>query len=220
MNAISRRRRGRGGPAGWLVLGIGLLAIMGLFFNGILTSYLWPFFVILPGLGLFAAVKQGGRGWAWLTVPATFITVSGLVLLFTAITGLWASLTYLSALVIPGSIGLGLAVYGDIARKEGTAKVGEFLGKVGLGLSLLGAVFFELFLNLNGWAGGITGMVIGALIVLAGIFLLARPRKSTPKAYRPLSSLPKSSRPLPEDSLFDDDPLFRETPVNSRSTRN
>lgn len=219
MNAISRRRQGRGSPAGWVVLGIGLLALMGLMFNGILTSYLWPFFIILPGLGIFNAVKQGGRGWAWLTVPATFITTTGLVLLFTAVTGWWASMAYLSALIIPGSIGLGLAVYGDISRKEGVAKVGEFLGKVGLGLTMLGAVFFELFLNLNGWAGGITGMVIGALIVLAGIFLLMRPRKTTPKAYRPISSFPKSSRPLPEESLFDDDPLFRETPVNSRTTR-
>src|SRR5688572_16479983 len=91
MNAISRRGRGRGSPMGWLVLGIGLLAVMGLVFNGFLASYLWPFFIILPGLGIFNAVKQGGRGWAWLTVPATFITATGLVLLFTAVTGWWAS---------------------------------------------------------------------------------------------------------------------------------
>lgn len=218
MNAISRQGRGRGSPIGWLVLGIGLLAVMGLVFNGFLASYLWPFFIILPGLGIFNAVKQGGRGWAWLTVPATFITATGLVLLFTAVTGWWASMAYLSALIFPGSIGLGLAVYGDIARKEGVAKFGEFLGKVGLGLSMLGAVFFELFINLNGWAGGITGIVIAAAIVLAGIFLLTRPRRSKPKSYTP-SALPKSYRPLAEDSLFDDDPLFHETPVNSRTTR-
>lgn len=214
MNAISRRRRGRGSPTGWLVLGVGLLAFLGLFFNGVLTSYLWPFFVIFPGLALFTAVKQGGRGWAWLTVPATFITVSGLVLLFTAITGWWVSLTYLSALVVPGSIGLGLAVYGDIARKISVAKFGEFLGKVGLGLSLMGAVFFELFLNVNGLAGGITGIVIAALVVLAGIFLLVRPRREKTKAYR----VP-TGQYLPDNSLFDDDPLFQETPVNSRTTR-
>ncbi len=218
MNAISRRGRRRGNPAGWLMLGIGLLAILGLFFNGILTSYLWPFFVILPGLGLFAAVKQGGRGWAWLTIPATFITATGLVLLFTAVTGWWASLTYLSALIVPGSFGLGLAVYGDIARKPEVAKFGELFGKIGLGLSMLGAVFFELFLNINGLAGGITGMVIAAAVVLAGIFLLMRPRRRKSKVYTP-SSLPKSYGHLGDESLFDDDPLFRETPVNSRTVR-
>jgi MFS family permease len=224
MNSISRRGRGRGSLSGWLVLGIGLLALMGLMFNGFLASYLWPFFIILPGLGIFNAVKQGGRGWAWLTIPATFITATGLVLLFTAVTGWWGSMAYLAGLIMPGSFGLGLAVYGDITRKEDVAKFGELFGKIGLGMTLLGAVFFELFLNINGLAGGITGIVIAVAMVLAGIFLLMRPRRSKPKAYKP-SSLSKSYHSLADDALFDDDPLFhetpvtRETPVKSRSIR-
>lgn len=187
MKSITRRRT-NGSPIGWLLVGVGALLLLGSMVTGFASSFLWPLFFVLPGLALFTAVKQFGRGWAWLTVPATMFMAMGGIFLFTSVTGWWHTMAYLWPLIFPGSFGLGMAVAGDIAHNEGVGKAGEIFGKIGLGLSILGAIFFEILVNFSGLASGFTGIAIAAVVIIAGLFLLFRPKKSSTKAYRPNST--------------------------------
>jgi uncharacterized protein YjeT (DUF2065 family) len=73
---------------------------------------------------------------------------------------------------------------------------------------------------MNGFATGFMGMALAAVVVLAGLFLLFRPRRGGARRYSATpSSLPGARRDLLDESLLDDDPLFRETPVRRAERR-
>ena len=130
-------RKNRGSQEDWimnqrntgsLIAGAALIALGGLFLlNQFLHisiwRFLWPLFVLLPGVGMFAGVYSGGKQSAGLAVPASVVTAVGLILLFQSVTDHWESWAYAWALIFPTAVGLGMYIYG--ARGEDGDRAGR-----------------------------------------------------------------------------------------------
>ncbi|MDQ4078222.1 MAG: hypothetical protein M3220_18495 [Chloroflexota bacterium] len=198
-----RSREGRGLGLLLVVLGA-LFLLMGPPLG--FWSFVWPFFVMAPGLLLFYLVKQFGKRTNILTIPATMITAVGLLLLLSNTFGLWASWAYAWALIFPGSFGLGLAVYGDLARKPSAERWGENLATVGVGIFLLGFIL-NAFFAVGGFLGGLLGVfALPLLLIVAGIYLLRR--KSKPKGSSYLGG--DRHKELSDKPTHIETPLFNE----------
>jgi hypothetical protein len=135
--------------------------------------YLWPFFVIVPGVLLFwFALSLKGAESDGLAIFASIVTMTGLVLLFQTITGLWATWAYAWALIAPTSVGLGMTLYGRLKGRTKWMTEGWDVTKVGIGLFLGFGAFFELLINISGLNIGQWGIPL-ALIVL-GVCIMWR----------------------------------------------
>ena len=129
----------------------------------------WPVWVILPGIALliaaFAVPAPGGSG---LAAAGGILTAVGAVLAVQAATGTYASWAYAWAVVAPGGVGAGLLLYGLLTRRGDIARGG--LGSLvsGVVLFLIGFLFFEGLLHLDGTRfANLTD--IGVPIVIMGI---------------------------------------------------
>jgi peptidoglycan/LPS O-acetylase OafA/YrhL len=133
-------------------------------------------FVLLPGLALFLAMAAGGRAMAWLAIPASVVTMTGLILLIQNAYDLWQTWAYAWALIYPTAVGLGLWLEGAWRHQPRPEERGRTLAALGAVLFLAGAAFFEGVLNLSGLAEATAVHNVGAaaLIVLGGALLLFR----------------------------------------------
>ncbi len=170
----TRERRGN------TLLGIGLVFVGALFLLGqvlhiALGRYGWPLFVIGPGVGLFLiAVLLADRGGEGLAIAGSIVAVSGLILLFQNLTDDFESWAYAWALVFPGSVGLGLLLYGLLAGRPQLVRPGMRSMVVGLVLFLVGAIFFEGVIGISGRQFGRgAGIVVSALVIALGVALMA-----------------------------------------------
>ena len=162
-----------------LLAGVGLVAFGGVFALVVLVGgddgwgLVWPLFVIIPGVLLFAATFAFGRGGGFLAIPAAILTVGGLLLLLTNTLGIWAAWVYLWPLLTPGAVGLGLLVFGARSGVPQLKRVGLWLGAVGLALfAVLGAVF-ERALGVSGPFGPEAGRIVWpVLLILGGLWLI------------------------------------------------
>ena len=111
----------------------------------------WPAWVILPGVALlvaaFAVPEPGGSG---LAAAGGIVTAAGGVLAVQDATGTYASWAYAWALVAPGGVGAGLLLYGLLARRGDIARGGLGSLVAGVVLFLIGFLFFEGLLRLDG----------------------------------------------------------------------
>jgi hypothetical protein len=151
----------------------------------------WPVWVILPGLGLlvaaFALPEPGGSG---LAAAGGIVTAVGTLLAVQDATGTYASWAYAWALVAPGGVGVGLLLYGLLTRRGDIARGGLASLITGMVLFLVGFLFFEGLLHLNGdrFAGltslsvPIVIMGIGAAILVGAIIPGPWRRRSWPSA--------------------------------------
>lgn len=156
-----------------ILIGAGILVLLRPVFNIDIGHFTWPFFVIVPGLALFVlALSIGDPGGEPLAVVGTVATTVGLILLFQNTTNQWATWAYVWALVAPTSIGLGLVLYGSIKGHPTSVTNGSNLIKIGLGIFLVGAVFFELIIGISGFGLGNVGWPI--LLIALGVLLLFR----------------------------------------------
>ncbi len=129
----------------------------------------WPVWVILPGIALliaaFAVPAPGGSG---LAAAGGILTAVGAVLAVQAATGTYASWAYAWAVVAPGGVGAGLLLYGLLTRRGDIARGGLGSLVTGVVLFLIGFLFFEGLLHLDGTRfANLTD--IGAPIVIMGI---------------------------------------------------
>ncbi len=189
------------------LVGLGGLLLFSQMLGYDFWSMAWPLFVIMPGAFLFLMVKEMGKRAAGLTIPASMITALGLLLLYQNTVNHWESWAYAWTLIFPTALGLGLTFYGDLARKPGTVKVGERMAQVGLGMFVVGAIFFEALLNISGMMTDL-GILIPVLLVAAGFYFLRR--KERPSA----GQSPYRERPVYE---LDDSPWMTETPIHEPS---
>ena len=159
---------------GIMLIIIGCLALVDQIFNIRFGRYVWPFFIIIPGVLIFLSASNAeyGPGEPFAMLGA-MVTMIGLILLFQSTTGLWASWAYAWALVAPTSVGLGQLFYGAQNKQDGMRKSGMTLVNIGLIMFFVGVVFFELIINLSGfgrnpfvWAGVFIGA--GVLVLLRG----------------------------------------------------
>jgi hypothetical protein len=166
------------------VLGAGLVIFGSLFFlvqvgglgvPAVSWRYLWPLFIIVPGLLLFLGALQGGPGAAGLAVPASIVTMVGLILLYQNTTHNWHSWAYAWALIAPTAVGIGRMIQGSLAGQPTVSEQGRRLVNVGLLLFLGFAVFFELVLNISHVVDRSLGaFVLPGLLIAAGAGIIAR----------------------------------------------
>lgn len=166
---------------GSLLLGSTLLVIgagwmLSHFFRIQLAAYLWPFAIILPGVFLFISSlnMRNGSGEA-LSIVASIITATGLLLFFQKITHAWAIWAYAWALIAPTSIGLGQMLFGSLKANKTMFKNGWQVARIGLIIFAVGFVFFELIIGLHGFGLARFGLPVFPVIIIAvGVLILVR----------------------------------------------
>lgn len=136
-------------------------------------QYIWPLFIIVPGVLLFAfALAVGGNFGEVLAIIGSITTMVGLILFYQATTGHWESWAYAWALIFPTSLGLGQIVYGAIMGRGNMVRVGTRLATTGIVIFLVAAAFFELILDIGGFGLGRLGLPV--LLIGLGLLLLLR----------------------------------------------
>jgi hypothetical protein len=133
--------------------------------------YMWPFFVIVPGLAFFVGMVLGGRGAGGLAVPGSIVTTVGLILLYQNTTNHWESWAYAWGL-IPMAVGVGLMINGSWSFRPALVTQGRRLAIIGLALFLAFGAFFEVLIF-----GGFIGYaqwIWPVLLIALGLFLLLR----------------------------------------------
>jgi hypothetical protein len=173
-----------------LVIGLGLVLIgavvlvsraMGADLTATIAEAGWPFFLIIPGLGLLAAspfpVPPRGQG---LAIAGAIVTTTGTMLLVMDQTGRYAAWAYAWAL-IPGGAGIGALLYGLFARQRELIANGLRLIVLFALLFAIGAWFFETTfatgrapLDLATWWPAIL-VGVGAIVIVGGL-VRASPR--------------------------------------------
>ena len=157
---------------GGALIVLGILFLLGQLFDFSLGYYLWPFYIIVPGVLLFALAlkEQGSASEHPLMVIGSIVTMVGLILFYQNSSGHWESWAYAWALVGPTSIGLGQMLYGKLKGREELVQSGTHLATVGGVIFLAGLVFFELIIGL----GNVGGIGWPAVLIILGVVLLLR----------------------------------------------
>jgi hypothetical protein len=181
---MARSTGGRGVRPSSLVLGVVLIGL-GLLFAAIelfdlvfdvdVGRYLWPFFVIVPGVLLLAAgVTVRGDAGPGLVIAGSVVSTTGLLLFFHSVTGWWATWAYAWALIAPTSVGVAMTAFGLVRAQQQFVKPGLRLVAIGAILFVVGFVFFELILDISGFGLGRLGtLLLAVLLIGLGIGALA-----------------------------------------------
>ena len=165
-------RRSNAVLGGALVV-LGIVFLLGQLFDIRVGQFVWPFFVIVPGVFLFfLALSLDAPAGEPLSIVGSIITMVGLLFFYQSITGHWESWSYAWALVAPTSAGLGQILYGTLKGRSETVKTGKDLTRVGLAIFVVAAVFFELILGVGGFGLGRFGWPL--LLIVLGVLLLMR----------------------------------------------
>ncbi|MFH0750220.1 MAG: hypothetical protein V2B17_00115 [Chloroflexota bacterium] len=134
----------------------------------------WPSWIIVPGLALvLGAVAVGGPGGSGMAAVGGIVTMVGVVLAVQEAAGLYQTWAYAWALVAPGGVGAGLAVYGLLARRGEDLRGGLGALFVGVVLFLVGFLFFEGVIGLSGERfGNLTEVAVPLALVGIGVVVL------------------------------------------------
>lgn len=183
-SVVDRWRQRPSTLLGGLLILVGVILLLGQLFHIDLGHYGWPLWIIVPGalLMLLAGSSRGFFGEG-LAIAGSITTTTGLILLVQNSTDHFNSWAYAWALIFPGSIGIGMILYGLSAGRAGNVRAGMRLLAIGVALFLLGAAFFEGVIwggiEFGSSSGVITGIVIIALgAVLVVLNLTSRRRGS------------------------------------------
>ena len=162
---------------GVLLIAFGLMSLAVRFLRDVGWGYLWSFAVIGLGALFFVAMLAGGKQFAALAIPGSFISGIGLILLFQIITGHWELMTYFWTLIIL-FIGLGIYIMGIYAVDENQRQSGLRVMKAALILFLIFGTFFEMiFSSFNHTLFPMLLIGLGAYIVLKRTGLFGRESK-------------------------------------------
>lgn len=132
-----------------------------------LLRYLWPGFIILPGVLFFIGMLLGGKNAGGLAIPGTIITITGLLLFYQNLTGLWQTWSFAWALVGPVATGLGLVIFGLYSGKPDARKAGMIVLGIGLALlAIFGISFGFGFPGLGRYLWPLVLIAVGIFVVL------------------------------------------------------
>jgi hypothetical protein len=173
------RRRWPGGETalGGLLLLLGILVLLGQALDLELGRVGWPFFVIVPGLGVLGlGLAVAGRlGEVLAATVGGVVTMAGLVLGVQNATDRFETWAYAWTLVLLVGAGLGRWLVGVVRGRGELAASGGWLIGAGLVAFLGLAVFFEVVIGLGGHRSGAAARyVLAVLLILAGLALLGR----------------------------------------------
>jgi hypothetical protein len=169
-----------------MILGLSLILLGLLFLAQQLTGwdvwrFFWPVLIIASGLLFFVVMVWAGPMAGWLALPGAIVTTVGLILLIQNTFDMYQTWTYAWALLIAAN-GVGIWIQGRWSGNPGLLRAGRRTLVTGLVLFVVAGAFFELVLNLSGFASNDAVRVAGpALIILLGLYLLLRsslPRRS------------------------------------------
>jgi drug/metabolite transporter (DMT)-like permease len=151
----------------------GALLFVGQWFDVGIDDIGWPIIVIAIGvillvLGLVVAGEQG------MVIGGTVVTTVGLVLLYQNTTGHWASWAYAWALVGPAASGLGLMLWGARTADGGDIRNGMWGLLGGLGLFLVGFLFFEGVIGIGGDRLALPEWLLPVVVIGIGVVVLGR----------------------------------------------
>jgi hypothetical protein len=187
MDNDEAKRRWRGGETvlGGLLVLLGILVLAGQAVDVDVGEVGWPFFVIVPGLGLLGVgLATPGRPGEVLVTVGGLVTMAGLVLGVQNATDRFDTWAYAWTLVLVVGPGLGRWLVGVVRGRGDLATSGGWLIAVGLVGFLVLAVVFEVVVGIGGRPVGSAGryglavLLIGAGLVLLGRRLLAARRTS------------------------------------------
>jgi hypothetical protein len=158
---------------GVLLILIGILLFAGQVADVGIEDVGWPIIVVavgvaILGLGLFVNREQG------MAVGGTVVTTVGLVLLYQDTTGRWESWAYAWALVGPAASGLGLLLWGIRSGDAGDIRGGTWGLLGGLGLFVVGFLFFEGIIGISGERLPLPEWLLPAIVIGIGVVLLIR----------------------------------------------
>jgi hypothetical protein len=178
MDNDEAKRRWRGGETalGGLLLLLGILVLAGQAVDVDVGEVGWPFFVIVPGLGLLGlGLSAAGRLGEVLAMVGGVISVNGLVLLVQNATDRFETWAYAWTLVFLAGPGIGRWLVGMVRGRGDLAASGGWLIGVGLAGFLGLAVVFEVVIGIGGRGYGAGGRYgLAALLIGAGLVLLGR----------------------------------------------
>jgi hypothetical protein len=181
MDNDDARRRWRGGEAalGGLLVLLGLVVLLGQAVDLEVGRVGWPFFVIVPGLGLLGmGLAVAGRLGEALAMVGGVVTMAGLVLGVQNATDRFETWAYAWTLVVLIGPGVGRWLVGMVRGRRDLAASGGWLIAAGLVAFVVFAVFFEAVVGIGGRGGALSGAagryILAALLIGAGLVLLGR----------------------------------------------
>ncbi len=163
---------------GAILIGLGILFLLNEVLNVDVWHYAWPFLVLLAGLLCFAMMMVRGRDAARLALPASVLTMLGIIFLYQNTFDLFQTWAYAWTLIFPTAIGIGRYLEGWWSNRPDLAADGSRLARIGVVMFVLFAAFFELFINLSGFvradvarfAFPLLLILIGALLIVGRLF--------------------------------------------------
>ena len=190
------RKTSSGALAGGIALiAFGLLFLVTQIFQRTnFWGFFWPFFPIALGVIFYVVMFAAGKSAAGFAIPATIITMIGLILFFQNLTGLWQTWAYAWALIV-FAVGLGIYIMGAYAGRESDKRGGVSVMKIGLILFIIFGAFMELIFA-TFVSRDIMQMVFPALMILLGIYLIFRRRNKPPEAMQ-IPQPPQPAGPEP-----------------------
>lgn len=177
-NDKNQKPRNRNLSMGVVLLILGGLFLLGQLFDINIGHFVWPFFIIMPGLLLFIiSLVIGGTVGEWMAAFGSMVSMTGALLLYQNTFNHFESWAYAWALVVPTSIGLGKVVFGTLNGHKPSVRAGKKLATIGGVIFLVGVIFFEFIIGLSGFGLGrlhLSGYTWTLLLIGLGIFFLLR----------------------------------------------
>ncbi len=171
-----------------ILIGLGVLFFIGQFVRFSIWDWVWPFFIIVPGLAMFVPVMN--RREAGLAVPASLVTGTGLILLYQSITDDWGSWAYVWTLY-GVFLGFGMWLMGRIRGETSTEQTGKNFMMIGFaGFVVFGLFFGGLFRGGVVWALILIGLGAWFLFRAMGGRVEGLTRVITPKTSAPARPTP------------------------------
>jgi hypothetical protein len=149
------------------LIGLGGLFLMSRIFSFDIAAWMWPWFIIVPGLPfLWLATTQHDKASSGLIFPGVLITGTGGLLLYQSITGHWESWIY-AWLMYPVLIGFGLKFQGTRNGNQAEAAVGRVMMMVSAFFLVSCGLMFEIlfFSGLSGWVWPLILIVLGLALL-------------------------------------------------------
>jgi hypothetical protein len=174
-----RRSLGWETALGGLLVLLGIVVLLGQVLEVDLGRVGWPFFVIIPGLGLLGlGLASAGRLGEVLATVGGLVAMAGVVLGVQNATDRFDTWAYAWTLVVLVGPGIGRWLVGVVRGRGDLVAGGGWLIAAGLVGFLLLAVFFEVVVGIGGGGGALSGAagrsILAALLIVAGLVLLGR----------------------------------------------